>query len=165
MEISQTIAKDMVVSLHYTLTLDNGEEVDSTSAEEPLYYLHGHENILPALEKKLAGHKIGKKLKVIIPAEEAYGLYDEDGFHSMDRSLFPDDFDLEIGMLLNLKDDNGEEMDAFVDDISEEEVFLDTNHPLAGETLHFAVEVLDIRSATAEEIDHGHAHVEAADHS
>ena len=117
------------------------------------------------LKKKLAGHKQGKKLKAFVPAEEAYGLYDEDGFYSMDRSLFPDDFELEVGMFLNLKDDNGEELEGFVDTISEEEVVLDSNHPLAGETLHFEVEILDIRLATAEEINHGHAHVEAADHS
>lgn len=163
--MSQTISSNTVVSLHYILTLENGEEVDRTSAEEPLVYLHGHSNILPALEKKLAGHKTGKQLKVVVPAEEAYGPYDEDGFHSMDRSLFPADFELEIGMLLHLKDDDGEEMEAFVDTISEDEVILDTNHPLAGETLQFAVEVLDIRPATAEEIDHGHAHIEVADHT
>ena len=163
--MSQTISKDMVVSLHYSLSLDGGEEVDHTTPNEPLMYLHGHENILPALEKKLSGHKVGKKLKVVIPAEEAYGLYDESGVYSMDRSLFPADFELEVGMLLDLKDDNGEEMDAFVESITDDEVILDNNHPLAGETLHFAVEVLDIRPATAEEIDHGHAQVIAADHS
>ena len=100
-----------------------------------------------------------------IAAAEAYGDYDEEGLHVIDRSLFPEDLELEIGMLLHLKDDNSEELEAFVHAIDQEEITLDTNHPLAGETLTFKVEIVDIRPATAVEIEHGHAHLlEDADH-
>ncbi len=165
MDSDQTISQDKVVSLNYILSLDNGEEIDRTTTDEPLVYLHGHENILPALEAKLDGLKVGEKVTATIEAAEAYGDYDEEGLHVIERSLFPEDLELEIGMLLHLKDDNSEELEAFVHAIDQEEITLDTNHPLAGETLTFKVEIVDIRPATAVEIEHGHAHLlEDADH-
>ena len=165
MDSNQIISKDKVVSLNYILLLNDGEEIDRTTVDEPLVYLHGHENIIPGLEKELEGKKIGDSVDAIVPADQAYGEYDENGFHAVERTLFPENFELEVGMLLHLKDDNEDEMEAFVHTISDDEIVLDTNHPLAGETLHFKVEIVNIRSATAGEIDHGHAHIEAADHS
>ncbi len=165
MDLNQIISKDKVVSLNYVLSLNGGEEIDRTASDDPLIYLHGHQNIIPGLEKELEGKQIGDSVDAVIPPNQAYGEYDEEGFHTIDRSLFPENFELEVGMLLHLKDDNEEEMEAFVHEISDDEVVLDVNHPLAGETLHFKVEIVNIRSATAGEIDHGHAHIEAADHS
>ncbi len=165
MDLNQIISKDKVVSLNYVLSLNGGEEIDRTASDDPLIYLHGHQNIIPGLEKELEGKQIGDSVDAVIPPNQAYGEYDEEGFHTIDRSLFPENFELEVGMLLHLKDDNEEEMEAFVHEISDDEVVLDVNHPLAGETLHFKVEIVNIRSATAGEIDHGHAHNEAADHS
>ena len=164
MDSDQTISQDKVVSLNYILSLDNGEEIDRTTTDEPLVYLHGHENILPALEAKLDGLKVGEKVTATIAAAEAYGEYDADGLHTIDRSLFPEDLELEIGMHLHLKDDESDELEAFVHTIDQEEITLDTNHPLAGETLFFKVEIVDIRPATAVEIEHGHAHFEGVDH-
>lgn len=165
MSSTLVISENLVVGFQYTLTLESGEEVDRSEPNLPLYYLHGHENIIPGLEKQLIGLKEGAKRKVAVSPNEAYGEYDESGFHTMDRALFPDDFELEIGMLLHLNDDEaGEEMEAFVLEITDNEVVLDTNHPLAGETLIFEVEIVDIRPATAEEIEQGHVHMSEQDH-
>ena len=166
MNSSLQVSNNMVISLNYALTLNSGEEIDRSEPNNPLIYLHGHANIIPGLESALVQHKVGDKKKVSIEAEEAYGTYDEDGFFSIDRALFPEDFELEIGMLLHLKDDeSNEEIEAFVHEISDDEIVLDKNHPLAGETLHFEVEIVDIRPATAVEIEHGHAHLlEGHDH-
>lgn len=154
------VSIDMAVSLNYSLTLDSGEEIDRSDAGTPLIYLHGHENIIPGLERQLVGHSVGDNKKVAVKPEEAYGAYDEDGFFDIERTLFPEDFELELGMLLHLKDDeSGEEIEAFVHEISDEIIILDKNHPLAGETLHFEVEIVDIRPATAVEIEHGHVHL------
>ena len=166
MKSSHKIKRDMVVSLNYTLTLESGEEIDRSEPGAPLEYLHGHANIIPGLENELAGHKTGDQKDVIVKPEEAYGEFDEDGFFAIDRNLFPDDFEVEIGMLLHLKDDeSNEETEAFVHEIKDDEIILDRNHPLAGETLYFKVEIVDIRPATAVEIEHGHVHLlEEPDH-
>ena len=160
------IKNDMVISLNYSLSLESGEEIDRSEPGAPLEYLHGHENIIPGLEYALTGHKIGDKKEVVVKPEEAYGEFDEEGFFAIDRNLFPDDFEIELGMLLHLKDEeSNEETEAFVDEIKEDEIILDKNHPLAGETLYFKVEVVDIRPATAVEIEHGHVHLlEEPDH-
>ena len=166
MKSSHKIKRDMVVSLNYTLTLESGEEIDRSEPGAPLEYLHGHANIIPGLENELSGHKSGDQKDVIVKPEEAYGEFDEDGFFAIDRNLFPDDFEVEIGMLLHLKDDeSNEETEAFVHEIKGDEIILDRNHPLAGETLYFKVEIVDIRPATAVEIEHGHVHLlEEPDH-
>lgn len=159
------ISENLVVGFNYTLSLESGEVIDQSDPDTPLYYLHGHENIIPGLEKQLVGLKVGAKRKVMVSPNDAYGDYDENGFHAMKRELFPEGFELEIGMLLHLNDDeSNREMEAFVHEITDEEVILDTNHPLAGETLTFDVEIVNIRSATAEEIEHGHVHMGEHDH-
>lgn len=160
------IENNMVISLNYTLLLEGGEEIDRSEPGAPLEYLHGHANIIPGLENALTGHTIGDQKEVAVKPEEAYGEYDEDGFFAIDRNLFPDDFEIELGMLLHLKDDeSNEETEAFVHEINDDEIVLDKNHPLAGETLYFKVEVVDIRPATAVEIEHGHVHLlEEPDH-
>ncbi|MEM9775300.1 MAG: peptidylprolyl isomerase [Chloroflexota bacterium] len=161
MSNSAVISENLVVGFNYTLTLDSGEVIDQSEPDLPLYYLHGHENIIPGLEKQLIGLKVGATRKVTVSPNEAYGDYDEDGFHAMRRELFPEGFVLEVGMLLHLNDDeSNEEMEAFVHEITDDEVILDTNHPLAGETLTFDVEIVDIRPATAEEIEYGHANLD-----
>ncbi|MFT7584137.1 MAG: FKBP-type peptidyl-prolyl cis-trans isomerase SlyD [Cellvibrionaceae bacterium] len=161
MNSSLQITNNMVISINYSLTLDSGEEIDRSELGEPLVYLHGHSNIIPGLEDRLVTLKVGDEKEVIVKPEDAYGEYDEDGFFAMERTLFPDDFEIEEGMLLHLKDDeSNEETEAFVHEIGDEEIILDKNHPLAGETLCFKVEIVDIRSATAVEIEHGHVHLE-----
>ena len=153
------IKDDVVVSLAYTLRLDDGEIVDSSKGDAPLQYLHGHGQIIPGLEKALAGLTVGDSKKVEVPAEEAYGEVTMEAFEIVPRSIFPADMDLGAGMALSLRDaETNEPFEASIAEIRENEVMLDFNHPLAGETLHFDVQIPALRSATKEELAHGHAH-------
>jgi FKBP-type peptidyl-prolyl cis-trans isomerase SlyD len=156
--MTDVIGNGKVVSLSYTLRLNNGEIVDYTEAGEPLEYLHGAENIVVGLERALEGLKVGDTRDVDVPPEEGYGTYSAEDVEVVERSQFPADLPLEIGLALELYDDEGDSMEAYVREVGEQHVTLDFNHPLAGETLHFAVEVLAIREATEEEVDHGHPH-------
>jgi FKBP-type peptidyl-prolyl cis-trans isomerase SlyD len=155
------IKDGVVVSLNYTLRLDDGEVIDSSEGDAPLEYLHGYGQLIPGLEKALVGLTIGDRKKVVVPAAEAYGDVDMEAFEIVPRSMFPDDLELEEGLELSLRDvETDEPFDASIAEIRENEVMLDFNHPLAGETLHFEVHVPAIRLATAEELAHGHAHGE-----
>ncbi|MBK8903828.1 MAG: peptidylprolyl isomerase [Anaerolineaceae bacterium] len=149
----------VVVTLDYTLRLDDGEVIDSSTDEGPLEYLHGYGQIIPGLEKALVGLGVGDRKTVVVPPDEAYGDVDMDAFEIVPRSMFPDDLELEEGLELSLRDvETDEPFDATIAEIRETEVMLDFNHPLAGETLHFEVHIPAIRAATAEELAHGHAH-------
>lgn len=156
---SLSVADDMVVSMAYVLRLDDGEEIDRSEADDPLVFLQGHGEIIPGLEQALYGLAIGDGKKVVVGPEEAYGDYDDNNIVSLPHSAFPPGMDLEIGQMLYLNDgDSDEEMPAFISEIGEDEVLLDLNHPLAGETLYFEIEVVDVRKATADELNHGHVH-------
>lgn len=158
------VAEDVVVSLAYVLRLDNNEIVDEATRDEPLVYLHGYGNIVPGLEDALEGLTVGSKKKVVVSPEDGYGEYDEDDIDVMPRSEFPPDFEFEEGMELELHDpDTDEYFEAYVADIDEDEITLDFNHPLAGETLFFEVEILALRRATKEELEHGHVDDEDED--
>lgn len=153
------IKDGVVVSLDYTLRLDDGEVIDSSDGNEPLEYLHGYGQIIPGLEKALVGLTVGDSKTVVVPAAEAYGEVDMEAFEIVPRSMFPDDMELEEGLALSLRDaETNEPFDAAIAEVRETEVMLDFNHPLAGETLHFEVRIPALRPATAEEMSHGHAH-------
>lgn len=149
------VAKDKVVSIDYTLRVE-GEVVDSSSGSEPLEYLHGHGNIVPGLERALAGLAKGESLHVQVSPEDGYGEWDEEGEQVMPRDAFPDD--LELGASYVAEDENGESVTLTVVEIGDDEVTVDFNHPLAGEVLAFEVTVRDVRDASPEELEHGHAH-------
>ncbi len=157
------VANDLVVSFNYTLTVD-GEVIDSSTEEGPLEYLHGHSNIILGLEKELTGMAVGDSKQVEVAPEEGYGLLDEEAVLELDRSEFPENVPLELGIELEITDGEGDMMFATIADISEEMVTLDTNHPLAGKTLQFDVEITGLREATEVEIEHGHAHFGHGDH-
>lgn len=160
-----SVTDGLVVSLAYSLRLDDGEEIDSAGSEDPLVYLHGAQNIIPGLEQALTGMKIGDARDVTVEAKDAYGDMDPDAFELVGYDAFPPDFKLEEGMGLRMVDNsNGRQMEAFVSELQDEGVLLDLNHPLAGETLHFNVEVVGLRRATSEELAHGHAHSEGHSH-
>ncbi|MCB8967981.1 MAG: peptidylprolyl isomerase [Chloroflexota bacterium] len=153
------VADDMVVGIDYTLRLDDGEVVDSSADGEPLEYLHGYGEIIPGLEKALQGLVVGDKKEVTIEPDDAYGEYDDESFQLVPLDIFPDDLELEEGMELHMRDsETGQVLQAFVAEVQEEAVLLDLNHPLAGETLIFNVEIVSLRPATDEELDHGHVH-------
>jgi FKBP-type peptidyl-prolyl cis-trans isomerase SlyD len=153
-----TAIADKVVTIHYTLTDDDGDVLDSSRDGEPLDYLHGHGGIVPGLERALDGKGPGDKLKVTIAPKDAYGEVEGPGPRTVPRSAFPDDVELEEGLQFFAPGPKGERIPLWVTAVRADEVEIDTNHPLAGETLHFDVEIMKIRDATKDEIAHGHPH-------
>lgn len=152
-----------VVLIHYTLTSDGGEVLDTSEGREPLAYLHGFGNIIPGLEKALAGKQAGDKLKVSIAPEEAYGLRDDALVQVVPRTAFGGAPDLDVGMQFQAQTPMGVRIVTIVD-VSGDDITLDGNHPLAGETLNFDVQVTEVRAASAEELAHGHVHGEGGHH-
>ena len=154
------ITKHKVVKIHYTLTDDDGEVIDSSEGGEPLAYLHGVGGIIPGLEEVLEGKSAGDQFKVSVQPEDAYGDHSEELLHEVERSHFEDIDELELGMQFQVDADDGPMMGTVVE-ITDDTVTVDGNHELAGIPLNFDVTVGDIRDATQEEIDHGHAHGES----
>lgn len=151
------IEQDTVVTLDYTLRGDDGAVIDSSDGD-PLLYLHGHENIVPGLEKALTGKAVGDDLKVTVPAAEGYGERDDNRVIDAAREDLPEDLQPEVGMMLAMETEGGDVIPLTITAVEEQTVTLDGNHQLAGQTLHFEVSVRDIRGATAEELAHGHPH-------
>jgi len=152
-------APGMVVSMHYTLTDDSGDVLDSSRGGEPFSYLHGHNNIIPGLEKALEGTEAGFKSKVTVAPTEGYGEKNPEAVFEAPREHFPPDMKLEIGARVYADGPNGP-ITLTVIKLTESGAVLDANHPLAGKTLHFDVEITTVRTATTEELAHGHVHGE-----
>lgn len=151
------LARDMVVTMHYTLKDDTGEVIDSSAGGEPLTYLHGHGNIIPGLEKALEGLAVGAQPSVDVAAAEGYGEKNPDLVFEAPREHFPPDMDLKAGSRVYAEGPEGPVSFSVVR-LTDKGALLDANHPLAGKRLHFDVEIVDIRPATAEELEHGHVH-------
>lgn len=151
------VAKDLVVSMEYELTVD-GEVIDATDAGDPIEFIQGYENIIPGLEKAVEGMTVGDSKEVFVKAAEAYGEYDADGFVEVPKAEFPEDIPMEVGVEISVTNDDGEEMTAYIEEVSVESITLNFNHPLAGKDLNFKVKIVSIREATAEELEHGHVH-------
>ncbi|MDR3417749.1 MAG: peptidylprolyl isomerase [Nevskia sp.] len=151
------IADRCVASFNYTLTNDSGEVLDSSSGRGPLAYLHGAGNIVPGLEKAMVGKQVGDKFNVDVKPEEGYGAHNPALVQVVPRSAFRGVDDLQPGMQFRADSDRGP-MSVVVTDIEGDKVTVDGNHPLAGATLHFAIEVTEVRAASAEEMTHGHVH-------
>lgn len=148
---TDSVQNDMVVLLDYTLFVD-GEELDSG----PIEYLHGHGNIIQGLEDALTGMLIGQSRDVQVTAANAYGEYDQENVIRITRNSFPEDFEIELGRPLSIRDESNHVFNGSITAISEDEVEFDTNHPLAGKDLFFKTSVLDLRPATPRELEHGH---------
>ncbi len=156
------ITDKAAVSIHYTLTNPGGEQLDSSLGEEPLLYLHGMGNIIPGLEAALVGKSVGDKFNVAIEPAQAYGEIDPEMVQVVSKRMF-EDMDLEIGMQFHADVSHGSGI-ITVTEIDGDDVTVDGNHPLAGETLIFDVEVIDVRPATADELAHGHVHGAGCNH-
>jgi FKBP-type peptidyl-prolyl cis-trans isomerase SlyD len=154
------IADRKVASFHYTLTNDSGDVLDSSVGREPLSYLHGARNLVPGLEKALAGRGVGDRFTVDVAPQEGYGLRDKDLVHVVPRDAFGGAA-VEPGMQFIARTPMGE-TPVVVVRVDGDRVTIDANHRLAGETLHFAVEITDVREASGEELLHGHVHGEHA---
>jgi FKBP-type peptidyl-prolyl cis-trans isomerase SlyD len=152
------IEEDTVVSMHYTLTDDEGNVIDSSEGNEPLTYLQGAGNIIPGLERAMVGKSEGDTLHVSVEPEDGYGEVLGELIKEVERSAFEGIDDIEIGMAFQAETENGMAQQVVVVDVNDEHVTIDANHALAGKPLNFTVEVIAVRSATEEEIAHGHVH-------
>ncbi|MFD2190495.1 FKBP-type peptidyl-prolyl cis-trans isomerase [Pistricoccus aurantiacus] len=151
------IAQNSVVAFHYTLTNDAGEVLDSSEGREPLAYLHGAGNIVPGLEKELAGRESGEKLQVTVTPEEGYGENQPGLIQEVPIESFQGVDDVQPGMQFQAQTQGGPLM-VTVTQVEGDTVTVDGNHPLAGQTLNFDVEITEVREASQEELEHGHVH-------
>ena len=159
MSENPTVAEGHIVTIHYTLKDEGGEVIDSSVGEDPMAYLHGAQNVVPGLEHGLVGAKVGDTLQLVVSPEDGYGPRDAEAPpQAIPRSEFPPDETIEPGMMFQAQDAEGHIIPLWVIDLDDENIVIDTHHPLAGVTLHFDVEILDVREATQEEQQHGHPH-------
>ncbi|MBL6987941.1 MAG: peptidylprolyl isomerase [Methylobacter sp.] len=151
------VADNMAVSIHYTLTNDNSEVLDSSIGNEPLVYLHGTGNIIPGLEDALFGKAVGDKFNVRIEAKDAYGEQNDEMIQVIPRAMFEGIDEIEVGMMFHADVSSGSG-EVTIIKIEGDDITIDGNHSLAGMALTFDVEVVDVRPATKEESEHGHIH-------
>ena len=151
------IEKNRVVTFNYTLRDEQGAVLDSSSGRGALSYLHGKGNIIPGLEQALAGKSAGDKLDVTVAPEQGYGARDERLVQIVARAKFGEVANLAPGMQVRANGPQGPRM-VTIARVDRDFVTVDANHPLAGRTLVFSLEVADVRKATHEEITHGHVH-------
>jgi FKBP-type peptidyl-prolyl cis-trans isomerase SlyD len=147
------ITKHKVASIHYTLTDNDGKILDSSSGREPLTYIQGIGNLIPGMEEGLEGKSKGEKLSLKISPEKGYGIKDEALTQRVPRTAFGGQ-EVKVGM--QFQTNQGGVVTVTHAGLSE--ITVDANHPLAGVELNFAVEIMDIRPATEDEIAHGHVH-------
>jgi len=152
-----TIKKDSVVTFNYTLKDDDGTVIDSSSPDEPLAYLHGHGNLVPGLERELEGKAAPDKLSVKVTPADGYGEYSREQVQKVPRRTLKGIAKVTVGMRLHAQTEQGPRP-VTVTAVTGDMVTLDGNHPLAGKNLNFDIEILDVREATAEELEHGHVH-------
>ena len=158
------IAANSVVTFHYTLTNAKGEMVDTSREGEPLPYLHGAHNIVPGLEQALAGKTVGDKLQVEVPPQLGYGEYMDEMVQQVPREMFAGMDTLEVGMQFHAEGQSGQQHVVTVTAVADDTVTVDGNHDLAGETLNFDVEIMEVREATEDELSHGHVHGPSCNH-
>ena len=151
-----TIQAQKVITLNYTLRDKAGVVIDQ-SQDGSFCYLHGANNIIPGLERALTGKVAGDKLKVTVPPEEAYGEREEGMVQLIPRERFEPGVEIEVGMQFQTPTEDGVSV-VTVTKVENDSVTIDANHPLAGVTLLFSVEVMEVRDASAEELSHGHVH-------
>lgn len=152
------VGKDKVVSIDYTLTNNQGQVIDSSQGRDPLAYLHGKGNIIPGLEKALEGKNIGDNLKVAVQPEEGYGNHDPRMVQSVPKAAFKGVDNIQPGMQFQAQGPGGQARVVTVTKVDGDNVTVDANHPLAGQTLNFDVTVKGVRDASADELSHGHVH-------
>jgi len=154
-----TITKNKIVSFHYSLINEAGELVETSRERKPMTYFHGANNIVPGLEKALEGRSEGDEFQVTIPPEEAYGERDDNKLQRISSKHFKNPKKIKPGQVLAVQTRQGP-LQVTVLKVGRFNLDVDANHPLAGQTLNFDIEVTEIRDATKEEIAHGHIHGE-----
>lgn len=158
-----TVKNGQVVSMEYTLKVD-GEVADTSEGREPLAYLQGSGNIIPGLEREMAGMVVGESKDVVVTAVDGYGEKDDSAFVTVPSKDFTKEIPMEVGTELQVTNQAGQPMYARIEQVEGESVRLNFNHPLAGKELHFSVKVVEIRDPTDEEKEHGHVHLPGEHH-
>ena len=156
--MSLLIGDKLVVTIHYKLTDDSGNVIDSSEGKDPLTYLHCAKNIIPGLENALVGKIQGAKLQVKVDPAEGYGSSKPELVTQVEKSLFEGVDQLEVGMTFQAQAPDGSNQQIVVKKVEGEKVTIDANHPLADVNLNFDVEVVGVREASEEELSHGHVH-------
>ena len=152
-----------VVSMHYTLRVDD-QVVDSSKGKEPLQFIQGMGHIIAGLEHQLYDMKIGEKKDVVVAPKDGYGETDPEAFMDVPRDSFPPDVPLTLGTELELRDQSDQPAYARIDEVTDKNVRLNMNHPLAGKELHFSIQITNLRPASDDEVSHGHVHSEEHSH-
>jgi len=151
------VAKDTVVQLHYTLKDDQGNQIESTAGLDPIAYLQGHHNMIPGFESAVEGKQAGDHVDITVTPENGYGERIEGSVQRVPVKHLQGAKKWKKGMIASVHTEQGERQVTIVK-LGRFMADVDTNHPFAGKTLHFEVDIVDVRHATPEEIDHGHAH-------
>lgn len=152
------IADRCVVSIHYTLTNSRGDTLDSSRGSNPLTYLHGFGALIPGLERELVGMAAGDTCQVRVEPADGYGERNAELVQDVPLAALANIEGLEVGMQLQSRSPTGQVQTLVVEAIGDDSATLNANHPLAGEVLHFDVQIEQVRAATEEEIAHGHVH-------
>ncbi len=150
------VATNKVVKMHYSVMDNDKNSIDNSFDGEPLIFIVGTGYLIQGLEDALQGKKAGDTLSVTVPPEQGYGERHDDLMQAVPKSMF-EGMEIEVGMQFRASTDDGDQS-VMIIDIQEEDVIVDGNNPLAGITLNFDVEILEVRDATADELEHGHAH-------
>ncbi len=158
------IGANKVVTLNYTLTDDQGNLIQNTEENGSFIYLSGSNQILPKLEEAIDSMIIGSKKIIELNSADAYGDYDENAIQFIKKNVFPEGANLEPGIEYMAHNPEGHAVPFVIKEVNGEDVTIDFNHPLAGKNLNFDVELIDVRDATAEELQHGHVHGEGGHH-
>jgi len=151
------VEKNKAVSFHYTLRNSDGEEMESSREKDPMKYLHGANNIIPGLEEAMEGHEAGDEFSTTIEPEKAYGVRNENNIQRIPLKRLKGIGKVLVGQVLNLQTNKGQ-VQVTVLKVGRFNVDVDGNHPLAGQTLTFEVEIMEVRDASEEETQHGHVH-------
>ncbi len=151
------VAQNKVVTLEYQIRNAQGEVVEDTSGN-PLQYIQGIGQLLPALEQALEGKEAGEEVEITLTPDQAFGEYDEGQIQAIPKSAFGEGMELQPGMVMYARTQDGHQVPFLIREVREDVVIADFNHPLAGETLTFHLKVMDVRDATPEELAHGHVH-------
>jgi FKBP-type peptidyl-prolyl cis-trans isomerase SlyD len=152
------IAKHKVATIDYTLTNPNGDVLDTSKGGQPLTYMHGVGGIIPGLESALEGKSKGEQISVTVPPDQAYGHRNDQLVQDVPRKMFQGVTDIREGMQFRAQGPQGQQQVVTVVGVQPDTIRIDANHPLAGVTLKFDVNVVDVRDATQDEIAHGHVH-------
>ena len=151
------ISDSKVVTLNYTLKDDDGNIIDE-SKDSQFAYLHGAQNIIPGLEIALSDKAKGDKVTVRIEPKDAYGEYNDSMIQNVDKGMFDSNQELEVGQQFHAQTPDGQMITVTIKEIADDTITVDGNHPLAGVHLNFDVEIMDVREASSEEVEHGHVH-------